>query len=67
MQTGEELSEERRQEVGSFWDAAQVDYATLMRKSRPVRLLNCAIEERDGMALWNGKWVPNFKKFKKVH
>lgn len=62
----EDFSEERRIEIGESWDRVQVDYGTLIRKTRPPPNKTSSAEERQGMALWKGKWVPNYKRFKKV-
>lgn len=44
----------------------QVDYSSLLRKTRPPAANSKPVQERQGMALWKGRWVPNFKRFKKV-
>jgi len=60
----QELSDERKLEIGDSWNRIQVDYGNLLRKTKIS--VEEPVEERQGMALWKGKWVPNFKRFKKV-
>ncbi|XP_067933745.1 nibrin-like isoform X2 [Watersipora subatra] len=61
----EQLSEAIIASEGDSWNNMQVDYQRLFRKTCPPVFEQGDPNERDGMAFWKGKWVLNYKRFKK--